>query len=114
MSLPAPPDRWSEPWWPRISSLDEPPAFVRLELSRTFHRTPVTAGQPLWLTLAPPPLVWRPLPAPHCTPEGMSRQRSTASLRAPPRRSRLGGVSEPRPAAGAISRADAIRAAAPA
>src|SRR3954465_11035041 len=73
MSLPAPPDRRSEPWWPRISSLDEPPAFVRLELSRTFHRTPVTAGQPLWVALAPPPLVWRALPPPPRTPPGGAR-----------------------------------------
>ena len=81
MSLPAPPKRRSEPWWPSSSSLSGPPTFLCPPLSSTFHRIPVTAGQPLCGTLSPPPLVLRPLPGPHCTPAWRGAHRSTVEPR---------------------------------
>ena len=79
MSLPAPPTRWSEPWWPSSSSLASPPVLSWSLLSRTFQSTPVTAGQPACVTFAPPPEVWRPLPGPHCSPALAGAQMAAAS-----------------------------------
>src|SRR5436189_159669 len=61
-SWPPIPARRSEPWWPSSSSLAAPPTWPWLPPSRTFQRTPSIAGQPLWLTFSPPPMVWRPPP----------------------------------------------------
>jgi hypothetical protein len=43
------------------SSLAGPPVQRWARASRTFQTTPLIAGQPLWLTLSPPPAVRRPL-----------------------------------------------------
>src|SRR3954453_4153595 len=91
MSLPACPITVSEPWWPSSSSLSGPPVLLGLRvsappvllwlaLSSTFHRIPLTAGQPLWLTFSPPPAVRGPSPGPHCSPERLEAHRSPGSV----------------------------------
>src|SRR4051812_49652963 len=80
MSFPAAPESVSEPWWPSSSSLSGPPTTEWLSLSSTFQSTPLTAGQPVCVTLSPPPAVRRLFPGPHWAPGAAGGEIAAAAV----------------------------------